>query len=173
MPEQSKEIFINGENPSREELEYKLDIVTKLASVPSAYVEWRDNGEIYVRENGESVFLGTLPDLAESTKRYFGEDGVPEGVEYTTFQGITFMTYGGRVFDCGDGRNLDQSLVKEVVYAANSVISSDTGTYVGTAADIVIDKKIYATVSKGISAMEVLFRTTSANNIHDYDNARG
>lgn len=110
MSDQIKEIFINGEKPSREELEYKLDIVTKLASVPSAYVEWRDDGEVIIEyDDGESISLGTLPDLAESTKRYFGEDGVPEGVEYITFHGITFMTYGGRVFDCGDGRNLDNS----------------------------------------------------------------
>lgn len=110
MPEQSKEIFINGEKPSFEELEYKLDIVTKMASEPSANVKWGDDGQVIIcYGEDKSISLGTLPDLAESTKRYFDEDGAPEGVEYIIYQGITFMTYGGCVFDCGDGRNLDNS----------------------------------------------------------------
>ncbi len=114
-----KSEFIN--NPSKDELLKNQQMDSKKEDYKlNGYVVFIKDGIVYGEKKGiEQIELGTLPNLAETTKNLFG-DTIPEDVEIITLDGITMMTYQGAVIDCGW---LDKNFEKH--YTFNIIVNDD------------------------------------------------
>ena len=126
------------------------------------------NGQVYYIDNeGVQNYIGTLPNLADTTTYLFGNN-VPSDVEYITLDGITLMTYQGAVIACG---YLETSSVKEGVYSINDIINSDLVGAAGAFVDEITGLPIYGGISSGVAVTEGILRIDG--NTLDYDNVIG
>lgn len=158
-------------NPSREALEDDLNLINRII--------WEKNqgnnvtikdGMVTItdKSNYQSTEIGTLTDLAALTEELFGED-IPNGVEYMTLGGVTFMTYYGHLLACGDGSGLHSSRAVDLIRALNNALANDVIQFMGNVWDNVTGTDVYSNVTEAAAMMEKILEVLSQGD--NYDNA--